>query len=82
MTTFKTLCGLAAFDGEAPVELPVDQETPGARATTTPPATVIVTPPSMPPAPAININIQLQLPATGDADVYEKLFAALKKHLF
>lgn len=31
--------------------------------------------------PTININIQLQLPATDDAGVYDKLFAALKKHL-
>jgi len=29
----------------------------------------------------ININIQLQLPATDDASVYDKLFEALKKHL-
>jgi hypothetical protein len=33
-------------------------------------------------APTININIQLQLPATEDAAIYDKLFAALKKHLF
>jgi hypothetical protein len=32
--------------------------------------------------PAININIQLQLPATEDGAIYDKLFAALKKHLF
>lgn len=38
--------------------------------------------PQTPGAPAININIQLQLPATEDASVYENLFAALKKHLF
>lgn len=30
----------------------------------------------------ININIQLSLPATEDASIYEKLFEALKKHLF
>ena len=29
----------------------------------------------------VNINIQLQLPATEDASVYENLFSALKKHL-
>lgn len=33
-------------------------------------------------APTININIQLQLPATDDAAIYDKLFAALKKNLF
>jgi hypothetical protein len=31
--------------------------------------------------PAVNINIQLQLPATDDGEIYEKLFSALKKHL-
>jgi hypothetical protein len=30
----------------------------------------------------ININIQLSLPATEDASIYDNLFAALKKHLF
>jgi hypothetical protein len=30
---------------------------------------------------AININIQLQLPATEDATIYDKLFSSLKKHL-
>ena len=30
---------------------------------------------------ALNVNIQLQLPATADAEVYEKLFAAMNKHL-
>lgn len=35
-----------------------------------------------PGSPTININIQLQLPATDDASIYDKLFAALKKHLF
>ncbi|MBN1761551.1 MAG: DUF5343 domain-containing protein [Methanomicrobia archaeon] len=30
----------------------------------------------------VNINIQLQLPATDDAQVYENLFSALKKHLY
>ncbi|MDH5695944.1 MAG: DUF5343 domain-containing protein [Dehalococcoidia bacterium] len=30
----------------------------------------------------VNINIQLSLPATEDASIYDNLFAALKKHLF
>lgn len=29
----------------------------------------------------INVNIQLQLPATDDASIYDKLFESLKKHL-
>ncbi len=35
-----------------------------------------------PSIPTININIQLQLPATEDSSIYDKLFAAMKKHLF
>jgi hypothetical protein len=29
----------------------------------------------------VNINIQLQIPATDKADVYDSFFAAMKKHL-
>jgi hypothetical protein len=29
----------------------------------------------------LNVNIQLQLPATADGEVYEKLFGAMRKHL-
>ncbi len=33
------------------------------------------------PGIALNVNIQLQLPVTADAAVYESLFAAMRKHL-
>jgi hypothetical protein len=33
------------------------------------------------PELALNVNIQLQLPATSDGEVYEKLFGAMRKHL-
>ena len=33
-------------------------------------------------SPVININIQLELPPTEDASIYEKLFAAMRKNLF
>jgi hypothetical protein len=29
----------------------------------------------------LNVNIQLQLPATADGEVYEKFFGAMRKHL-
>lgn len=32
--------------------------------------------------PAVNINIELQLPADPTGDVYDKFFAAMKKHLY
>lgn len=35
-----------------------------------------------PAQPSVAINIQLQLPAVTDSEVYEKLFAAVRKHLF
>lgn len=37
--------------------------------------------PAIPGGLTVNINIQLQLPATDDASVYDNLFSALKKHL-
>jgi hypothetical protein len=29
----------------------------------------------------VNVNIRLELPATQDADVYDKIFESLKKHI-
>ena len=42
------------------------------------PKEVGVTPPG---GLTVNINLQLQLPATDDASVYDNLFSALRKHL-
>ena len=75
--TFRTLCGLADFEannGADPAEA-VDPAAPEAAAT--------------PPAPAdsprrelaVNLTVQLQLPATDDPRVYEALFSALRRHL-
>lgn len=72
--TFKTLCGVAAFSAQdEPLQTPAQSQLEA--------ATVSHAAASKPGLPAININIQLQLPATDDAGVYEKLFAALRKHL-
>ncbi len=75
--TFKTLCEQADFEGAEPerTELPTTLDRKGG------PAASRTTQPGAPSVPAININIQLQLPATEDGTIYEKLFAALKKHL-
>jgi len=72
--TFRQLSELADFEAVAVTE-PVTR--PGI--TTTKEA--IETPPSVRPV-TININIQLQLPATEDAAIYDSLFSALKKHFF
>jgi hypothetical protein len=37
--------------------------------------------PAVPALAALNVNIQLQLPATADGEVYEKLFGAMRRHL-
>jgi hypothetical protein len=79
VATFKALVAEATFDGDAG---PVDAAVPA------PEGRIEI--PRLPPddgrtpagAPSININIELHLPETGDADVYEKLFAAMRKHLF
>jgi hypothetical protein len=73
VSTFKTLCELADFEAspgeEAPEEaLDVSVATPRVKVQT-------------PLVPVINVNVELQIPATDDPSVYEKFFEALKKHL-
>lgn len=68
--TFRRLCELADF--KAAPEL----------ATAVPPTKEGGEVPSGVAPLTVNINIQLQLPATADATIYESLFSALKKHLF
>ena len=72
--TFKSLCDLAEFEAVA-VEEHVITPTAGAR------EKVSEIPLDMKPV-TLNINIQLQLPATEDVTIYEALFSALKKNLF
>jgi len=79
VSTFKTLCELADFEATKPAEAVSAEEvekTPG-----TPPKRRSSAETASSGVPVVNINIQLQLPATDDATVYDKLFAALKKHL-
>lgn len=72
--TFKNLCEFADFGAVAVAEPVTQPITPTVeKATEGLPSAKGVT---------ININIQLQLPATEDVSIYNKLFEALKKHLF
>jgi hypothetical protein len=72
--TFKSLCELADFEAVAGEE--------HATAATAP-AGKKVSEISLGMKPiTLNINIQLQLPATEDVTIYEALFSALKKNLF
>jgi hypothetical protein len=76
--TFFALKGLAAFDGGSaapPAPSATGVAAPVASAT---PAVSVV-----PESGAVNvsINLSLELPATSDGDVYDKLFEAMGKHL-
>jgi hypothetical protein len=85
VTTFKTIAAIADFESAAPVKAMEVREATAAPAGT---KSADKTQRDLraddrgPARPAININIQLQLPATEDGTIYDKLFAALKKHLF
>ena len=72
--TFKTLCELADFEAVAVEEYVTTPTAPAGEK-------VSEIPLGMKPI-TLNINIQLQLPATEDATIYEALFSALKKNLF
>jgi len=72
--TFKELCGLADFEAVVVTE-------PAAKPITPTIKEVAEIPTGVRPV-TININIQLQLPATEDVTIYDNLFSALKKHLF
>lgn len=74
--TFTVLCELADFEGLAADVLAAPRTAP-APELVGPSPTALRALPGM----TVNINIQLALPATEDASIYEKLFAALKKHL-
>ncbi|HUT32343.1 MAG TPA: DUF5343 domain-containing protein [Planctomycetota bacterium] len=76
VNTFKALVELADFDAAEPA---ADKVTEGKGVVRVPPA-----PGSSKQSTGglvVNLNIQLQLPATDDAAIYEKLFEAMKKHL-
>lgn len=75
--TFETLCELADFEGPATKsEIATSTETIKKKGTL-----LDVEPRREGKGMAVNINIQLQLPATDDSKVYDRLFEAMKKHL-
>jgi len=76
VSAFKTLCGFADFAAPA---IPITPKP-------TPTPTAISTPAVQLPVMreggvTLNVNIRLELPATQDATVYDKIFQSLKKHL-
>lgn len=84
-TTFRILCEFADFT--SPSSIKADTDLPDQLSE----KETILESQIKPPIPstkngkrdvAININIQISLPVTEDAKVYDKIFEALKKHFF
>lgn len=87
--TFQALAALADFESvpdAANAGFPVGAEPSVSVAHASTPlvqGSAIPTAPSAGAAvPSFNINIELHLPSTADAETYDKFFAAMKKHLF
>ncbi len=71
--TFKALCELSTFEGLDEIE---DKEEAPERKKALRREFAVAG------VPSVSINIQLQLPATDNEEIYDKLFAALRKHLY
>ena len=74
VNTFRALCEFAYF---AISEIPAMEST----TPTIPPAAAIQLARASPQGLVINLNIQLQLPATEDSTIYDKIFQSLKRHI-
>lgn len=72
--TFKALCSFADF--EAIPEIKAEAEEVKAKEKER-----LKEIPALPAGVTLNVNIQLTLPVTDDASVYDKIFKALKEHL-
>lgn len=78
--TFKTFCELSDFEAVSPeVQEKEDLEARNVKSPKQLPRTLNI--PKQQSGLTVNINIALQLQATDDASVYDKFFAAMKKHL-
>lgn len=85
VSTFKTLVEEADFSSDPPVIEDI-----GDTIQLPTPVAPLVQAPSPGPRPSsfstgvpgININVQLELAATDNAEIYDAFFAAMKKHLF
>jgi len=77
VATFKTLCSFADFEAVS-TEGEHKGEEGEVKEKTAEQGKIL---PSIPSGVTINLNIQLALPATDDATVYDKIFKALKENL-
>jgi hypothetical protein len=80
VTTFKNLSKLADFRS---TQVPSDERPPEITEVERPRSNIVVSDvtPNVSTGITLNINIQLTVPDTTDEAVYDKFFAALKKHL-
>jgi hypothetical protein len=78
VATFKVLCQLSDFGEETLPEASPKQERKQAPSSSIKNNSQTAQEGKV---PAININIQLQLPVTDNAEIYDKIFEALKKYL-
>lgn len=76
LQTFQVLTEFADFESDAPAEPVKTTPTTSQKSKDTPKDARVGV-----PGMTLNVNIQLQLPATADGEVYEKLFEAMRKHL-
>lgn len=83
--TFKTMADMADFESPAEtlpeVEVEVEQEQEQDQQEKVGAVVKRKVLPGTPNGMTVNINIQLQIPATDKAEVYDSFFAAMKKHL-
>jgi hypothetical protein len=82
IATFKTLCELAEFNGTTPQHdepKPQDGASVGEQLAK---SRDLIKNQAKGSSITMNINIQLTLPDTTDATVYDNFFAAMKKHIF
>jgi hypothetical protein len=81
VSVFRTLCGFADFgaiiEGK-PTPKPI---TPSTSTPTPAPTPVVQLPATSEGGVILNVSIQIELPPNQDADVYDKIFQSLKKHI-
>ncbi|TKV61610.1 hypothetical protein FDO65_08630 [Nakamurella flava] len=77
--SFKALCSLADFGEPNEVAETIHGHVAPTETSIKPTSIPMVT--LTPGLPAINLNIQLELPSNADEKFYDAFFAALKKHL-
>ena len=84
LATFRAVCALADFgpEGSRPASDAASVSSGQPSVSGAQPAAGIGSPALSAIVPSVNINVELHLPASADADHYEAFFSAMRKHLF